>query len=126
MAKAQPKRASVAIGGFYSKCVGILGVILLVSLGKIYLERRTSHMGLEWERRHKELTHLLREIDNLRMEREFHLQGSYILKGARQMDLRPTEPGQVRRVTLKPSEYFSSGHRTPEHGDWHVAMRRDN
>lgn len=76
----------------------VAGLVMLICLARIHFERRTMQMGLDWEAHHKEYSALLKERDNLLMEREGLSDGRYIISRARQMDLAAPLPGQRRRM----------------------------
>jgi hypothetical protein len=80
------------------KFLGLIGIVMMVALTKIYLERCATTMGQEWMDRHRELSQLIDENNNLRMRREKFLAGGYIIDRAMELELRPSDPGQVRHV----------------------------
>jgi 16S rRNA (cytosine1402-N4)-methyltransferase len=99
--KRRPGKKSAAAPGTRVRYLPL--VVLLVSIGmvlvaKVYLERRTSDLKQQWQQEHLELTRLLKEIDNLELQRETFLSGPYILPRASAMGLQPTMPGQVRKM----------------------------
>lgn len=76
--------------------LALVGGAMLVLLGRVYLERETIRMGMEWEQKRRRLNALSRETENLRIERESYLRGDYILARAQQLGLVKSQPGQVR------------------------------
>ena len=83
--------------------VGSLALVVTVAcLARVYFERRTLAMGLEWERRHEQYTGQLRERDNFMLERESYSDGAHILPRAAARGLQPPVPGQVRRLAEPP------------------------
>ncbi len=74
-------------------------VILLLagSLGKIYFDRKTTKMRLEWGKTNDKFIVAKKEFANLQMEQEEYMQGQYILFWAKEkLKLRPSDPGQIR------------------------------
>ncbi len=89
---------SSSSGRFTGKFVGILIILALMigALGKIYLDRQTKKMVQEWQAKYEQLNLVKKETENLKMEQEQYMSGNYILQAAEKLDLRPSEPGQVR------------------------------
>lgn len=83
----------------YLPLLGALGWILLVFLGKVKLQNTAKQIGMDWEKKNRQLQSLNLEIENLRVEREHYLSGEYIYARAAELGLRPPEPGQVRLMT---------------------------
>lgn len=76
----------------------LAAVLALALLTRIYLERRTQQAGIAWEQRHRELQVVVRERENLKMERETYRTGDYITARATELQLQLPLPGQVRRM----------------------------
>ncbi len=97
------RRKAPARKSFVSKIVWLLiiGLTLLSALGRVYLDRQTTKMALEWQKKHEQISVLKKEAENLRMEQEKYMSGEYILRNARILGLRPSEPGQVRLMQYK-------------------------
>ena len=87
----------------------MIGLLALVGLFRIHLQRRTAALGQEWEQRHGKLTIATQERQNLLMQREHLTDGDYILSRAGELGLGPPVPGQVRR--MEPQEVAT---RSPE------------
>ena len=87
-------------GRFVSKAIGTIVVVFLLAgaLGKVYFDRQTKKMVREWQKVYEQLSILKKETENLKMERERHTSGNYILREAEKLELRPSEPGQVRTM----------------------------
>jgi hypothetical protein len=102
MKQRRAAHASSANSGLLLVLFGFLLVALAIGLTKVYLERRAFQMGLEWESVNRQLSKELNAFDNLRLEREAYTKGSWILPRAEAMGLRPTAPGQVRRLWRPP------------------------
>ena len=83
---------------FVSKVLGTIIIVALLAgaLGKVYLDRQTKKMIQEWQAKYERLTMVKKETENLKMEQERYMSGNYILQMAETLDLRPSEPGQVR------------------------------
>ena len=83
---------------FHNFFLIILILILLIgALGKIYFDRKTTKMRLEWGKINYELMVTAKEHENLQMEQEKFMDGDYILKWAKyKLNLRPSDPGQIR------------------------------
>ncbi|MDP7395877.1 MAG: hypothetical protein QF541_03350 [Lentisphaeria bacterium] len=97
---APPKSGGLIARGTAVKFLCVVSIIMLVALTKIYLERSSTNMGLIWTERHQELSQLIDEDNNLRMQREKVLVPEYIEGQALQLGLRSSDPEQVRRVDL--------------------------
>lgn len=80
----------------------LAGLVALVFLGRIYLERQTMQQGLAWESRHRQLSITQKEKENLELERAALTQGDHILTQSRALGLGPALPGQVRRMKEPP------------------------
>ena len=81
-----------------SKFTGSLIIVVLMigALGKVYLDRQTKTMIRDWQAKYEQLNVVKKETENLKMEQERYMSGNYILQAAEKLDLRPSEPGQVR------------------------------
>ena len=92
------QRRSPSNGRFIGKITGSIVLILLLAgaLGKVYFDRQTQKMVREWQTIYEQLNVLKKETENLKMEREKYMSGHYILREAEKLNLRPSEPGQVR------------------------------
>lgn len=87
----------------YTWLVLITAVVLLGGyVARIYIEHQTTVLGREWEKKNRELAFLIKEQDNLRMEKESYTNGAYILATAHKLNLMPPQPGQVRRLPALP------------------------
>ena len=67
-------------------------------VARFYLQRRTLALGIQWEQQHRELQVVVKEQENLRMERETYTTGDYITGRAKELNLNLPLPGQVRRM----------------------------
>jgi len=102
MKQRRAAETSSANSGLLLVLLAFLLVGLAIGLTKVYLEQRASQMGLEWESVNRQLSKELSAFDNLRLEREEYTKGSWIIPRAEAMGLRPTQPGQVRRLWRPP------------------------
>jgi cell division protein FtsB len=107
--KRNARRATAETGrhassGFLFVSLAVIGIFLGVYLAKVWLQRRTDVLGLEWEAKSRQITQLRDEQTNLAMQKESFTDGAYILDRARQMRLEPPSPGQVRRLMAPPAE----------------------
>ncbi len=96
--KERSKSQSAPKSFFDNFVIFVIVVLLLVgSLGKIYLDRKTTKMRLEWGKINNKFIITKKEYANLKMEQEEYMQGQYILFWAREkLNLRPSDPGQIR------------------------------
>ncbi len=97
--RARPRRLTAGPPGAYVLLFAVCGLVLLVGLSKIYLQRRTTRLGLIWEQEHRKLRTMLKERQNCLIERERYMNGGYILDQARRLGLQSPQPGQVRKMT---------------------------
>ena len=83
---------------FFGKVLWTIIILALTTgaLGKVYLDRQTKNMIQEWQTKTEQLNVLKKESENLKMEQEQYMGGSHILRAAEKLNLRPSEPGQVR------------------------------
>ncbi len=82
----------------YLVVFAVCGVLLLVGLTKIYLERGTVQFSQTRRQKNEDLKVVLMERQNLIIDREHFMSGEHIIKYALVMGLRPSEPGQVRKM----------------------------
>ena len=82
----------------FSKVLWTIIIMALTTgaLGKVYLDRQTKNMIQEWQTKNEQLNILKKESENLKIEQEQYMGGSHILRAAEKLNLRPSEPGQVR------------------------------
>ncbi len=78
--------------------IALVGAGLSVTLLKVYLEQRALRMGYEWTQARNELKEVLKEQDNLLMDKAKYTDADYILPRAVEMGLRAALPGQVRHM----------------------------
>ncbi len=99
--KERSKSQSTKKSLFDNFVIFVIVVLLLIgSLGKIYLDRKTTKMRLEWGKTNNKFIITKKEYANLKMEQEEHMQGQYILFWAREkLNLRPSDPGQIRLMS---------------------------
>lgn len=72
--------------------------VSMVFVSKVYLERRTMNMGMNWSNVHEELQTVRKAQVNLELELERYTDGDYIKPRAQAMGLEPARPGQVRMM----------------------------
>ena len=94
--QARTSTSSRFFGNFAISLVIIL--LLVVGLGKIYLDRQIKKMVREWQSKNEQLNLLKKESQNLILEQEKFMSGNHILVEAEKLNLKPPEPGQIRRI----------------------------
>lgn len=93
-----------ASGGVLFVALAVIGLLLGAYVGKVWLQRRTSDLGVQWEQKSREVAQARDEQANLNMQKESYTDGAYVLDRARQMGLEPPSPGQVRRLVAPAPE----------------------
>lgn len=94
--KPPPSTSSRFVGNLAISLVVVL--VLVVGLGKIYLDRQIKKMVREWQSKNEQLNVLKKESQNLLLEQEKFMSGSHILVEAEKLNLKRPEPGQVRKI----------------------------
>ena len=96
------KRSSslTASGNFLHKSLLVVAIFMLIggALGKVYLDNQTKKLVLQWQQKHEKLNILKKESENMAIEQERYMNGNYILIQAERLNLRPSDPGQVRMM----------------------------
>lgn len=80
----------------YVGVFGICAYLLVIGLGQVYLQNRIDHVRNDIAEEGKKVEDLLKVRNNLQIDRERHMQMSYIRPRALRMGLRSPEPGQIR------------------------------
>ena len=78
----------------------VCGILLLIALTRIYLERQTVELGRIHARKERELELVEKEHGNLLVQRANLRSADYIIRRTRQLrlGLGPSDPGQVREM----------------------------
>jgi hypothetical protein len=80
----------------YVGVFGICAYLLVIGLGQVYLQNKIDHVRGGIAAEGKKVDDLLKVRNNLQIDRERHMQMSYIRPRALRMGLRMPQPGQVR------------------------------
>lgn len=82
--------------------VAVVSLCVFGGLGKVYMDRRTKTLLQQWQKKYEQHSVLKKEAENLIIQQERLMNGHHILVAAERLKLRPSEPGQVRVMKVKP------------------------
>ncbi|MCJ8329772.1 MAG: hypothetical protein HRT89_10370 [Lentisphaeria bacterium] len=76
----------------------LFAIVMLAGIAKVYINGKTNTLRLHSEKTQLEVDIILKERNNLLLEKETYMGGKYILNKARAMGLQPPLPLQVRKM----------------------------
>ena len=85
-------------------CLAVCVCALASALAFVWCRSEQERLGRRMDFLRHQCTLKVKEIDNLRMEREAYWSGTYILPAVNRfkLNLRPAAPGPVRRMAAQP------------------------